>query len=77
MLTQNGNDFVVKLLSNFKGVSEFIITISSKDVVYNAVGEEKNGVTRYTKGQNDIFIDINSSRILGVGDLEAVRIILH
>ena len=77
LLNQKGNSFVEKLLNNFAGVSEFNIIISSKDVVYNAKNEERNGLTSYTPGSSNIKIDINTSALDGVGALEAARIILH
>ncbi|WP_449267441.1 ferredoxin [Flavobacterium notoginsengisoli] len=79
LLNQKGNSFVEKLLSNFKGKSEFDIILSSKDHVYGV----KNGATREINGRTlppknkTIYIEINNSMAQGSSALDVARTILH
>jgi hypothetical protein len=82
LLDKDGDSFVQNLLANFKGESEFDITIASKDVVTkkdkdgNIIGE-LNGSTEYTPGSTLINIEISTSRTESHSALEVARIIMH
>ncbi|WP_367755688.1 hypothetical protein [Flavobacterium sp. WC2430] len=78
LLDKNGDSFVKNLLANFKGNSEFDITIVSKEhVVSNQTGIEINGRTMYDEANPLITIEISTSRTNERAALEGARIILH
>ena len=83
LLTNAGNLFVQKLLTNFQGDSKFDINIVSADKVFykddNGNLIEVNGNTKYDPKESltQITIQISTSRTDSNSTLDAVRTILH
>ena len=78
LLDKNGNSYVISLLDNFKGDSEFDIRISSKEHVYkfDDPTTEVNGET-FSPQNGVVNIYINSSTAVNRSALSVVRTILH
>lgn len=79
LLSDKGNSFVQKLLSNFAGISEFDIEIASLDNVFadDAKTREINGSTALNKNSRLMIINISTSRLEGQAALDGARVILH
>lgn len=75
-LTKSGSNFVKNILSNFQGDSKFDIKIESKDKVYFGT-DEVTGATRYTKGNNIVYIDMSIDKISTSSSLASVRSLIH
>lgn len=80
LLSEEGNDYVQKLLTQFKGDSEFNVKIISVDKVFTTLSDgtklEINGSTTPPNGKN-IIIQISTSRANSNSALETARVILH
>ncbi|RPD91170.1 hypothetical protein EGM88_15150, partial [Aureibaculum marinum] len=76
-LTSKGNTFVKEIMQNFKGNSEFDIKIQSVDRIFGENNDDLNGETRFTLGNEIIFIDISSYQANQNSALEVARTILH
>ncbi|MEY8781675.1 hypothetical protein AB9K32_14685 [Allomuricauda sp. XS_ASV26] len=70
--------YLEDLLANFEGESEFDIKIKSVNTVYsNQRGLYVNGQTRYTIGQDIIYIDISTDKLSTMPALAAARTLIH
>ncbi|WP_396602382.1 hypothetical protein [Algibacter sp. R77976] len=77
LLSKKGNDYVKKLLVNFKGESEFDIKIQSKDNVYSERLKVYVGGQTSPPDNGLITITIRSSKSLSNSSLGVARTILH
>ncbi|MFJ1376973.1 hypothetical protein ACILPE_02180 [Capnocytophaga canimorsus] len=77
-LRKGNNDYVKEIFSKFEGNgADFDIVISSKDKVIGRQGTEINGITKYTRGDKTIYIEISESKAAGRSALEIARTIFH
>lgn len=78
LLMKNGGNYVNTLLQHFEGESEFDIKIKSKNTVFSTDRNKYvNGQTRYTTGQNIIYIDISTDKLSTMPALAAARTLIH
>ncbi|PJI83921.1 hypothetical protein [Capnocytophaga canimorsus] len=77
-LRKGNNDYVKEIFSKFEGNgTEFDIVISSKDKVIGRQGTKVNGITKYTRGDKTIYIEISEPKAVGRSALEMARTIFH
>ncbi|MFC4221730.1 hypothetical protein [Flagellimonas marina] len=70
--------FLGNLLANFEGESEFDIKIKSMNTVFSTKRNMYvNGQTRYTIGQDTIYIDISTDKLSTMPALAAARTLIH
>ncbi|GIZ15957.1 hypothetical protein [Capnocytophaga catalasegens] len=72
------NDYVKQILDKFEGDgTDFDIIISSRDKVITPDGRDVNGITRYTEGNKNIYIEISISKSDSRSVLDVARTIFH
>ncbi|AEK23916.1 hypothetical protein ACIRNY_05030 [Capnocytophaga canimorsus] len=77
-LRKGNNDYVKEIFSKFEGNgADFDIVISSKDKVIGRQGTEVNGITKYTRGDKTIYIEISESKAVGRSALDVAKTIFH